>query len=361
MLRIIPLLCLMLASQIGLASSNSRSAIPKPIVNGTLSDVGNIPWQVGILKNPGTDAPFCGGSILNERWILTAAHCYYIPDEIEGSHIMAGTHDVTQYATGHVSRIKRWVLHPEYSKNTQENRDPFSEPLLFNDIALIELETPLDFTQCEYCQPIEPLTPFNVSDYLYDDAFMLISGWGLTAPDNSTVDPFLRYIFLRVVSCTLANAGDSFCVYDTSQTGQSTCGGDSGGPLAAFNSIEERYYLAGMVSRGVRCGTEGYPSMATDVSQYHDWIQATIGSNSGPDAPIPDSPNPEAPTDTDNESPAPDNSNDDADRDQNEETPPPTSNSGSSKKKSGGGGSLPILMLFLLMMLAWRRAGYRKG
>ncbi len=99
------------------------------IVGGTVVIPNSWPWQVGLKKG----GFFCGGSLINNQWIVTAAHC---ETSVTGLSIHLGDHNIDVDNSGE-TRISaaRWISHPQYNEDT-----------INNDIALIKLSTPVQFS-----------------------------------------------------------------------------------------------------------------------------------------------------------------------------------------------------------------------
>ena len=130
-----------------------------------------IPWQAHMrVGNPkGTYSFFCGGTILDAKTILTAAHCYYQNPTASNYFIAAGATHVTD-ASAQVAYVESITLHPSYNHQTVNN-----------DIAILKLKTALTFNSKVQpaCLPAASLTPSGIA---------VASGWGLVGqePDQGT-------------------------------------------------------------------------------------------------------------------------------------------------------------------------------
>ncbi|KAK7084305.1 Transmembrane protease serine 6 [Halocaridina rubra] len=227
------------------------------IVGGTNANVNEWPWQAALMY--GTQQ-FCGGSLINDRYILTAAHC------IEGMNandltIRLGEHQLsTSRETSHVTRsVSRIIGHSQYSPGDE-----------LNDIALLKLSSPVKVSSSvlPVCMPPELPT--------YANKVATVTGWGTTSSGGSSSD-ILKEVEVPVLSnkaCQANNYGTA--IKDTmlcaGQTGKDSCQGDSGGPLV-FKDGGGNYDQIGVVSWGYGCAASGYPGVYTRVNKYLDWIK----------------------------------------------------------------------------------------
>nr|ACY24330.1 trypsin [Ctenocephalides felis] len=230
------------------------------VVGGHTANEHQFPWQVSLQR---FGSHFCGGSIINSEWVLTAAHCI---SGTSGFDAVVGKHDLSKTeATEQRSAFKRTIVHKSYAGGV----NPY-------DIALIQVATP--FKLNENVKAVKLPTK--------DEAHsgqVTLSGWGSTSTSSfpsypnklQTVDkPIVPY-----PECEKALGGaGSTPLHPTNLCtgpltgGVSACSGDSGGPLVQYNGSEAT--LLGVVSWGyIPCGGVGYPSVYTRVSAYVDWIK----------------------------------------------------------------------------------------
>merc|ERR1712141_215854 len=226
------------------------------IINGKdVDQPGKYPWQVS-LQQRNSRFHFCGGSLVAEKWVVTASHC------IESSYpssvyVTAGMHDQRRrYGDAKDYAPKRFIKHPSY-------RFPY------NDIGLIELQSPIQFN--DVVQPIE-LATHGEFDHNSD---CVISGWGNTIGHQSSAPNILQETSIDIVEkskCkSFARQDDVVCLFN----GYSgSCNGDSGGPLACRSGAG--WKLAGATSWGYRyCPVTSAYSVYADVGYFNSWIMRT--------------------------------------------------------------------------------------
>ncbi|KAM9326522.1 coagulation factor IX [Gastrophryne carolinensis] len=234
------------------------------IVGGTDSLKGEFPWQVRFIDND--KVGFCGGSIVNERWIVSAAHCFLV-HTTDSFLVVAGEHNTKENeGTEQYRKAVKIINHPTYNLTNIYN----------NDIALVQLETPLELN--DYARPI------CIGHREFTDKLVKtipnswVTGWGnlrykglppiilqkLAVPyiDRGTCKRSSRYF----VSTSMFCAGYS-------EEEKDSCQGDSGGPHAS--EFRNTWFLTGITSWGDKCAEKGRYGVYTKVSRFTDWILIT--------------------------------------------------------------------------------------
>jgi len=232
------------------------NANPEKIVGGVEATPHEFPWQVGLFFN----GYFCGGSIISEKYILTAAHC---ADGVYSHEVVIGAHEIRDSSNTIINAYGPTV-HPEW--------DSFS---LSNDLAILELETEIDWA--EFGDNASPNCLASSGDFSGQTA--LVSGWGLDSDSASSISPVLRKVEAPVMSQSecesyWGNLNEGIVCINT-EGGHSSCNGDSGGPLSIPGSVYEQI---GIVSFGSAAGCEiGAPAGFSEVAKYIDWISSVTG------------------------------------------------------------------------------------
>ncbi|XP_032671110.1 uncharacterized protein LOC116844093 [Odontomachus brunneus] len=219
---------------------------PEPIVGGNLASPGQFPYQIS-LRQGGSHT--CGGTIIDARTIVTAAHCIPAQSQWRTMTVATGTNSARG---GQIHQIKCIQVHPGFSMSH-----------LRDDIAVITLTQPIAFSN------IQSSIPLASRNYADGQTTAIVSGWGKTSV-NSGVSPTLQWLQVRLLSpseCQRAHSSTTvkqICTFNS--RGRGACQGDSGGPLVCNGQ------LVGVVSWGIPCAL-GQPDVFTHVVYYADWVR----------------------------------------------------------------------------------------
>ena len=250
-----------------------------------------IPWQVSLRQCQSGGCHYCGGTVLDSKTILTAAHC-----QVSTSHyIMVGNVDRNQGQNVAVAN----VINSNWNQQTMDN-----------DIAILKLSTPLTLggDVQAVCLPSDNFNPAT-------GAACWVSGWGTLQSGASSLPQQLQWVSVPVVEQSKCNSQysayggitDNMICAGLEQGGKDSCQGDSGGPFVCLENGNP--VITGVVSYGIGCALGDYPGVYARVTQYLTWIRANMegGDGGSPPAPQPpaptEAPQPPAPTEGPTEAP----------------------------------------------------------
>ncbi|XP_067635708.1 transmembrane protease serine 9-like [Eurosta solidaginis] len=233
----------------------ANAAPNERVVGGFDAYISQFPYQISLQHLDGSHS--CGGSIISNKFILTAAHCVVVGNGIETYpprfyQVRVGS--VQRAAGGQLLNVKRIIVNKSYGN-------------FLNDIALLELEEPLEFTK--NIQPIE-----IADEEVPSGEDVIISGWG-TLTTFGYLPHRLQWNTLKALTTeecedAIKMGVDSFICL-AHQSGNGACNGDSGGPA---NYKGKLVGVAGFVING--CGSNK-PDGYAKVFYHRDWIKAHIG------------------------------------------------------------------------------------
>lgn len=236
---------------------------------------GSYPWHA-LLKIDG--AGKCGASLLNEYWVITAAHCVVKRRQVIRPRrvtIVLGLHNKSMENETQVKemRVGQIFEHGAY------------DPITFEaDLALLRLTEPAIMN--DFVKPICLPDTESSSNVIRPGARGVVAGWGRTT--STLLFPnILQEVCLPVVNtsaCRQVYRNEGFTVtHDMFCTGppgggKDVCKGDSGGGYIFQDPGDSRWFLGGMVSWGSieGCALPNRYSVYLKVEDYLDWIQDRI-------------------------------------------------------------------------------------
>ncbi|NXG68483.1 FA10 factor, partial [Baryphthengus martii] len=213
-----------------------------------------------VLLLEGQDEWFCGGTILNEYFILSGANCVNHSKEL---HVLVGMVDKEKEEPSRaIHGVEKIISHPEFDVETFDS-----------DIALLKLKEPITFSEdvVPACLPEEDFA----NDILMNRTFGFVSGFGSTFEDAPPVKRMkvLQIPYVDRDTCKLALDKEvtesMFCAgYD--KDGKDVCQGDGGGPhVTQYNGT---YFITGVISWGAGCGEQGKYGVYTNLSKFLPWV-----------------------------------------------------------------------------------------
>lgn len=236
----------------------STKAYPK-ITGGRPADPNEWPWMAA-LRRRGPPNAYCGGVLITNRHVLTAAHCTasFTANEISvrlGEYSFSSKND-TRSRDFRVLEIRQ---HIDFDATTYDN-----------DISVLKLQQAVLFNS--YIWPV-CMPP---TDETYEGYMAIVTGWGTQyfgGPSSDVLMEVSLPIWTKdnCKAAFIERISDEVLCAGAPEGGRDSCQGDSGGPLLV-QLPNRRWVTVGIVSWGIRCGEKNHPGIYTRVTAYTNWI-----------------------------------------------------------------------------------------
>ncbi|GLT17730.1 hypothetical protein GCM10007938_15080 [Vibrio zhanjiangensis] len=236
------------------------------IVGGADADQNDWPFITYVIS--GSKA--CGGSLIGDKYVLTAAHC--VKDKsVSALSVYIGPEDRDKRDIYKYESVRSYYIHSGYNATT-----------FANDIAIIELENTVTTPQITLATETEVNTLTTTSK-------LTVAGWGLTQEDGSSSNTLKEVSIPYVDKGTCQNIGGNYSNVGpysicAGEENKDSCQGDSGGPLVMGTAGS--YKQVGVVSWGYGCAQKNKYGVYSNVGYFNTngWIERnTSGVSHSPD------------------------------------------------------------------------------
>nr|XP_016851673.1 PREDICTED: serine protease 27 [Anolis carolinensis] len=271
-------LLMLLLALMGIQEIQASRACGQPpvslnrIVKGKDAVPGEFPWQISLQLN---QRHVCGGSLISEDWVITAAHCFYQFRDLSQYQVLLG---VTQLSNPGPQAcclgVQQVIIHPMYAGHTTSG-----------DIALVQLSR-----KVQYSYLILPICLPDASLKFPPGKVCWVTGWGnLRHSVNLPSPQTLQKVKVPIIDSKKCaelyrkNMGDGLnprIIQDDMicagypEGRRDACKGDSGGPMVCL--IGQSWVLAGIVSWGEGCAIKNRPGVYSRLTYYENWIHSYI-------------------------------------------------------------------------------------
>jgi len=249
----------------GTATQQFFAAIPY-IVNGYEAIKHEYPFMAALMNR---NRQFCGGSLIDEKHVLTAAHCvaHMSKYDVQNLRVRLGDHNIkTNREAEHMEKkVKRVIRHKGFSSTT-----------LWNDVAILTLDEEVVMNN-----NIQNICLASNKGTSFQDHTVTVAGWGTLSEGGAQPDRLMK-VDVKVWDnerCrrsygSSAPGGITKHMLCASETNRDSCSGDSGGPLFICRSSHCKQI--GIVSWGIGCAKAKYPGVYTRVTEMLPWIKRIV-------------------------------------------------------------------------------------
>ena len=253
----------------------SRMSVAPRIIGGNVAAPGVWPFQAALLfaADPNNaSAQYCGGSIIHEEFILTAAHCADFVTREEVS-VLTNTQSLASGGIRHA--VAKIVVHPQWNPGTSDF-----------DVAVLKLKRKVKgIRPTKFAQIIT--TADEEAEVAAPNTNAKVIGWGDINPGGGQTYPTELYeVQVPIVKRSKCNAPTSYDGAITprmicagfAEGGKDSCQGDSGGPLLVKNAVNKFRTQVGIVSWGDGCALPNFYGVYSRLAVLGAWVENTTAA-----------------------------------------------------------------------------------
>lgn len=235
------------------------------IIGGRIARPGSWPWHVGLYRKRylyttrwNYSSQFCAGALIDQKTVVTSAHCLIYPAETIQVHL--GAHlRLTRDKGEEIIDVQHYCSYPTFNGGNVD------------DIGIIKLKRPVTYTETisQICLP-DKNDEIRISE---DEVY--VTGWGYTSgyvngQQSNELKQVKQHIITKEECRTMRSMNVDKVICSKHDLG-SSCTGDSGGPVVLERN--GHWQLQGVVSGGPPiCGTPDWPMYHTELAKYRDYI-----------------------------------------------------------------------------------------
>lgn len=208
----------------------------------------------------------CGGSLISDTFVLTAAHCVYAFPNPGSWYVDLGRYYKDQGNSVLRVRVAQVHIYPTYNSVT-----------LANDIALLQLQSKIDLQKYKHIRLVSVVRSVEMASKLIQNTQCIVAGWGDTR--NTGSNSVLRQANVPVIDFNLCKSWYPgitqvvFCAGYQSG-GVDSCQGDSGGPIMCY--VNGKVLQTGLVSWGSDCAQPKKPGVYTNIATFYQWYSSIL-------------------------------------------------------------------------------------